>query len=120
VGLLDEQAGDPLVDPWPEADVVTLARILHDWAAPTRRRIFEKARHAVPEGGAVIVCEALIDDGRRTNAHALLTSLHMLLQTAAGFESAIAECAGWMHEAGFARTQPIPLLTPFTALMAIA
>jgi hypothetical protein len=43
----------------------------------------------------------------------------LLLQTATGFESTIGECAGWMHEAGFACTQAIPLLTPFTALVAI-
>jgi hypothetical protein len=43
----------------------------------------------------------------------------MLLQTAAGSESTIAQCAGWMHEAGFVRTQSIPLLTPFTALVDI-
>ena len=96
-----------------------LARILHDWDAPPRRRILEKTRRTELEGGAAIVCEALIDDGRCTNPRALLTSMHLLLQTATGFESTIGECAGWMHEAGFACTQAIPLLTPFTALVAI-
>ena len=60
-----------------------------------------KAYDALPEGGAFIAIEQLIDDARRENAFGLLMSLNMLIETPGGFDYTGADCIGWVKEAGF-------------------
>jgi hypothetical protein len=60
----------------------------------------------------VIIHEALIDDGRKTNAFGLLMSLNMLIETHGGFDFTGADCAKWMKEVGFKRTQVARLPGP--------
>jgi hypothetical protein len=110
-------AGDFRSDPLPPADVLILGRILHDWDVPLRRRLLERTHAAVHPGGAVVVWEAMIDDGRCTDAAALLSSLNMLIQTDAGSECTPGECASWMRAAGFAKTRVVPLTAPYTAVI---
>jgi hypothetical protein len=101
--------GSFLDDPLPAADVVVLGRILHNWDLTTKRMLLKKAYEALPAGGALIVYERLIDDGRRINAPALLASLNMLIMTAGGFDFTAADCMSWMRDAGFhlPYTQPL-------------
>ena len=47
--------GDFLADPLPEADVLVMGRILHNWDVATRKLLLEKAYRALKNGGAVIV-----------------------------------------------------------------
>jgi hypothetical protein len=96
-------------DPLPKADVVIMGHILHDWDLPTKKMLLGKAYDALPTDGALIVFEALIDDERRGNAFGLLMSLNMLIETRGGFDYTGADCAGWMHEAGFRQTRVEPL-----------
>jgi hypothetical protein len=77
--------GDFFEDPLPTADVLVMGHILHDWDLQEKRLLLEKAYEALPEGGALIVYEALIDDERRENTFGLLMSLNMLIETPAGF-----------------------------------
>ena len=72
--------------------------------------LLHKAYQALPKGGAVIVYDMLIDDERRTGADGLLSSLNMLVWTAAGFGYSGAECVDWMQEAGFASPRVEPLV----------
>ena len=51
-----------------------MGRILHDWDVSTRAVLMGKAFEALPAGGALIICETLIDDERRSAAHGLLAS----------------------------------------------
>ena len=101
--------GSFLEDPLPAADVVVLGRILHNWDIATKRMLLKKAYEALPSGGALIVYERLIDDGRRINAPALLASLNMLIMTAGGFDFTGSDCIGWIRDAGFhgPRTEPL-------------
>lgn len=101
--------GDFLPDPLPAADVLIMGRILHNWELATKKLLVRKACEALPRGGALIVYDPLIDDERSHNAHALLSSLNMLIETPGGFEYTAAECCAWMHEAGFAATRVEPL-----------
>src|SRR3712207_8233857 len=55
--------------------IFVMGHILHDWGLEEKRLLLEKAYEALPEGGALIVYEALIDDERRENAFGLLASL---------------------------------------------
>lgn len=43
--------------------------------------LVRKAYEAVPTGGAFIVYESIIDDGRSKNAFGLLLSLNMFIET---------------------------------------
>lgn len=101
--------GDFFRDPLPSADVLVLGRILHDWDLGRKKALLAKAHVALPEGGALLVYDTIIDDDRRTNALGLLMSLNMLLETNGGFDYTGADCIGWMREVGFRETRVEPL-----------
>jgi len=109
--------GSFVTDPLPEAEVVVFGRVLHDWDLPTKRMLLEKAHKALPDGGAVVVYESMIDDDRRTNTFGLLTSLHMLLESPGGFDYSGADCAGWMADAGFRDCAAEPLDGPVSVVI---
>jgi hypothetical protein len=112
-------AGDFFADPLPQADVLVMGHILHDWDADQKRVLLKKAHDALPDGGALIVYEALIDDDRRQNAFGLLMSLNMLIETKGGFDYTGADCRGWMQEAGFRESYVEPLIGPDSMVVAI-
>ncbi len=112
-------AGDFFADPLPQADVIIMGHILHDWDLAQKRLLLKKAYDALPAGGALIVYEALIDDDRRENAFGLLMSLNMLIETAGGFDYTGADCQGWMKEAGFMETRVEHLVGPNSMVVAI-
>jgi hypothetical protein len=103
----------------PKAEVVIMGHILHDWDLPTKKLLVAKAYDALPEGGALIVFEALIDDERRANAFGLLMSLNMLIETRGGFDYTGADCAGWMREAGFRQTRVEHLTGPDSMVVGV-
>jgi precorrin-6B methylase 2 len=94
-------AGDFFADPLPKADVLVMGHILHDWDLDEKRRLLQRAFDALPDGGALIVYDAIIDDERRSNAFGLLMSLNMLIETPGGFDYTGADCCAWMKETGF-------------------
>ncbi|MFN8540053.1 MAG: methyltransferase [Thermomicrobiales bacterium] len=100
--------GDFLREPLPEADVLTMGHILHDWSLDEKRLLVAKAHAALPPGGALIVYDAVIDDERRQNAFGLLMSLNMLIETPDGFDYTGADCQRWLREAGFRETYVAP------------
>ncbi len=105
--------------PLPQADVVMMGHILHDWDLPTKKMLIGKAYDALPPGGALVVYEAIIDDDRSANAFGLMMSLNMLIETPGGFDYTGADCAGWMREAGFTRTRVEPLVGPDSMVVAV-
>jgi hypothetical protein len=121
VGLGERVAtasGDFFTDPLPRADVITMGMILHDWNLEHKRMLIGKAYAALPEGGALVAIENIIDDDRRTNAFGLLMSLNMLIEFGDAFDYTGADYADWCHEAGFTRTEVIPLRGPASAAVA--
>jgi hypothetical protein len=121
-GLTDRlsfQPGSFFDSPLPSADVITMGHILHDWNLDEKRMLLDKAYQALPEGGALIVFEALIDDERRENAFGLLMSLNMLIETPGGFDYTGQDCAGWMREAGFSKTRVEHLIGPDSMVIGI-
>ncbi len=118
-GLSDRlkfHAGDFFSDPLPRADVIVMGRILHNWDQPTRLLLLRKAQHALTPGGALIVYDPLIDDGR-TLPHGLLSSLNMLIETKGGSEYSGAECADWMMQVGFRDVRIEPLCDVHSAVI---
>ena len=96
--------GNFFEDPLPQADVLAMGRILHDWDLEQKKALLAKALATLPKGGALIIYESIIDDERRQNAFGLLMSLNMLIETEGGFDFTGADCAGWMREVGFRDT----------------
>ncbi|MEO8025775.1 MAG: methyltransferase [Bryobacteraceae bacterium] len=103
----------------PKADVITMGHILHDWNLDEKRMLIAKAYDALPEGGALVVYEALIDDDRSKNAFGLLMSLNMLVETPGGFDYSGADCQGWMREARFRETRVEHLVGPDSMVVGI-
>ncbi|MGP0628673.1 methyltransferase [Nitrospina sp. 32_T5] len=104
--------GNFFEDDLPTADVLSMGHILHDWDLNEKHTLIRKAYDALPEGGALIVVESIIDDERRENAFGLLMSLNMLIETPGGFDFTGADCCGWMEQAGFQKTEVVHLAGP--------
>ena len=109
---LSFHTGDFFTDDLPPADVITMGHILHDWDLDQKRMLIAKAYQALPEGGALIVYESIIDDDRSQNVFGLLMSLNMLIETEGGFDYTAADCMGWMADAGFRETRAEHLIGP--------
>jgi hypothetical protein len=102
-----------------EADVITMGNVLHDWGTEDKKYLIKKAYDSLPNGGALIVIENIIDDNRRENAFGLMMSLNMLIETKEGFDFSATEFNSWATEIGFKQTSLIPLTGPSSAVIAI-
>ncbi len=107
--------GDFFADPLPKADVITMGMILHDWNLDRKKHLIRQAYAALPEGGAFIVVEALIDDERRENVFGLMMSLNMLIEFGDAFDFTGADFRGWCLEAGFRSVDILHLAGPASA-----
>jgi hypothetical protein len=111
-------SGDFFADELPKADVVTMGNILHDWNLEKKQLLIGKAYAALPEGGAFIAIENVIDDARRENAFGLMMSLNMLIEFGDAFDYTGADFRSWCSAAGFRRFEQIPLAGPTSAVVA--
>jgi predicted O-methyltransferase YrrM len=111
--------GSFFTDALPSADVILFGHILHDWDLETKRMLLQKAYQALPEGGAVVVYDAIIDDERSQNAFGLLMSLNMLIETPGGFDYTGADCISWMNDAGFRECRVEHLVGPDSMVIGI-
>jgi hypothetical protein len=118
-GRVKFSPGSFFEQPLPQADVVMMGHILHDWDLETKQMLIRKAWEALPPGGAYIVYEAIIDDDRSTNAFGLLMSLNMLIESPGGFDYTGSDCMGWMKEAGFCETRVEHLARPDSMVIGV-
>jgi hypothetical protein len=108
-------AGDFFTDALPNADVVTMGLILHDWNLEKKRHLIKAAYDALHDGGALIVVENLIDDERRKNVFGLLMSMNMLIEFGDAFDFTGADLEGWCRETGFKEFETLHLAGPASA-----
>ena len=121
-GLSDRikvRSGDFFKDELPRADIITMGNILHDWGSDDKLMLIKKAYDALPEGGALIVIENIIDDERNKNAFGLMMSLNMAIETDQGFDFTASDFKQWAKKAGFSHTSVMPLTGPSSAVIAI-
>jgi len=111
-------SGDFFKDPLPKADLITMGMILHDWNLEKKMQLIRAAYDALPEGGALVTIEALIDDARRENVFGLLMSLNMLIEFGDAFDYSAADFQGWCSRVGFKRFQTIHLAGASSAAVA--
>jgi acetylserotonin N-methyltransferase len=96
--------GDFFSDDLPEADLVALGRILHDWPdtkiSPLLKKIFQR----LPSGGAILISEKLLDENKSGPTAALLQSLNMLVCTE-GKERTLSEYRQLLEDAGLEKVE---------------
>jgi hypothetical protein len=117
-GRVEARPIDFLKEDFPSADLITMGMILHDWNLEQKQMLIAKAYAALPEGGAFVAIENVIDDARRTNAFGLLMSLNMLIEFGDAFDFTGADFTSWCLEAGFKRCEILPLAGPASAAIA--
>jgi hypothetical protein len=117
-GRITVVSGDFFSDPIPRADVVTMGNVLHDWNVERKLQLIAKAYEALPDGGALIAIENVIDDARRANAFGLLMSLNMLIEFGDASDYTGADFRAWCGKVGFTRFEIIPLAGPASAAVA--
>jgi ubiquinone/menaquinone biosynthesis C-methylase UbiE len=110
--------GDFFKDDFPRADMITMGNILHDWDLEQKKLLISKAYDVLPDGGALVAIESIIDNERRKNTVGLLMSLNMLLVTEGGFDFTASDFDSWAREAGFKKTAPLPLSGDSSAVIA--
>jgi predicted O-methyltransferase YrrM len=111
-------SGNFLTDSLPKADVITMGMILHDWNLEKKKHLIRLVYEALPENGAFVAIENLIDDDRRNNAFGLLMSLNMLIEFGDAFDFTGADFWGWCQEAGFKRYEVLHLAGACSAAIA--
>lgn len=118
-GRLRFLGGNFFEDPLPQADVITMGHILHDWNLDEKKALLRKAYEAVSPGGAVVAYDSVIDDDRSQNAFGLMMSLNMLIETPGGFDYTGADCMGWMRDVGFREARVEHLVGPDSMVVGI-
>jgi acetylserotonin N-methyltransferase len=97
-------AGDFFNDDLPKADLYALGRILHDWDDSRINKLLRRVFLALPQGGALLVTETLVDDDRGGPTYTLMQDLNMLVCTD-GRERTEAEYSVLLQAASFASVQ---------------
>lgn len=115
---IEATTGDFFAEPLPPADIITMGMILHDWNMERKQQLIAKAYDALPDGGAFIAIEAIIDDDRRTNTYGLFMSLSMAMEFGNAFDFTFAEFCDWCAQAGFRKFECLPLAGPSSAAIA--
>ena len=103
-GLLSKRvsvmAGDFFRDDLPEADLVAVGRILHDWSDAKVHQLLAKIFLRLPTGGGILIAEKLLDEKKTGPTPALLQSLNMLVSTE-GKERTLSEYRQLLEGVGF-------------------
>jgi hypothetical protein len=110
--------GDFFKDTFPKADVIVMGNILHDWSEERKLILIKKAYDALPEGGAFVAIENVIDNQRNQNIFGLTMSLNMLIETEEGFDYTLSDFENWAKQARFKTVEQIPLAGPSSAAIA--
>ncbi|WP_369185521.1 methyltransferase [Streptomyces sp. Y1] len=96
-------AGDFLSDASlpPGHDVILLSNVLHDWDETTGRKLLAKCYDALEDGGAIILCELMLDSEHTGPANAALMGMNMIVSTEGGQSYSADELTRWLTDTGF-------------------
>jgi acetylserotonin N-methyltransferase len=111
-------AGDFFVDPLPQGDLYVLGRVLHDWTEEKILRLLGRVHEHLPSGGAVLIVEKLLEEGKRGPLWAQLQDLNMLTCTE-GKERTLAEYEALLSQVGFTNVCGCRTPAPLDAVLAI-
>lgn len=111
-------SGDFFTMPIPNAEIVVMGNILHDWDEENKISLMKKAYDALPDNGAFVAIEGIIDDERKQNVFGMMMSLNMLIETGTGFDYTFADFNRWANIVGFRTTSLLSLAGPSSAAIA--
>jgi hypothetical protein len=117
-GKVKTVKGNFFKDAFPPADIIVMGMILHDWDEEKKLLLVKKAYDALPENGAFVAIENVIDSDRSQNVFGLTMSLNMLIETGDGFDFTIDDFSKWTKAAGFKKVELLPLAGPTSAAIA--
>lgn len=115
---INTASGDFFKDEFPSADIIAMGMVLHDWNEEKKCLLIKKAYDALPEDGALVVIENIIDNQRSQNVFGLTMSLNMLIETGEGFDFTLNDFGKWTKAAGFKTVDLLPLAGPTSAAIA--
>lgn len=111
-------AGDFFLDPLPEGDLFALGRILHDWSEEKIIELLRRIYDRLPSGGAVLIAEKILEEGKHGPRWAQMQNLNMLTCTE-GKERTLSEYEGLLKRVGFAEVFGCRTSSPLDAVLAI-
>jgi acetylserotonin N-methyltransferase len=114
---IELSAGDFFRDDIPEADLIAVSRILHDWSDEKVRKLLGRIYCALPAGGSVLIAEKLLAEDKTGPVSANMQSLNMLVCTE-GRERTLTEYRDLLTAAGFSDIRYRVTGTPLDAVMA--
>ena len=109
--------GDFFVDPLPEGDLYALGRILHDWTEEKIVKLLSRVHQQLRPGGALLIAEKLLEEGKRGPRWAHMQSLNMLTCTK-GKERTLSEYETLLEKVGFTDVQGCGTSSPLDAVLA--
>ena len=113
------QSGNFFEEEFPKADVITMGNILHSFDMDKKDMLIRKAYDALPQGGALVVIEMILDNERKENTFGLLMSLNMLIESDGGFNYTQGDLQKWVSQRGFREVSFVSLGGPISAAIAI-
>ncbi len=93
-------AGNFFTDPLPRADLYSLGRILHDWGEEKISLLLRRIFAALPNGGALLVAEKILEEDPPGPVPGQMQSLNMLICTE-GRERTLSQYRALLDDAGF-------------------
>jgi hypothetical protein len=102
---LECRPGDMFVDAVPDADVMLLSNVLHDWDVPQCEELIGRCAAALPAGGRLLIHDVFLNDSRDGPLSIALYSAALFCMTEGRAYSA-AEYRAWLTAAGL-RPQPL-------------
>lgn len=112
------KSGDYMKDDFEKADVIVMSHILHSHDEDQKKYLVKKAFDALSTGGRLVILETLIDNDRRESVAGLIMSLNMLVATISGSNFSARDFDSWAREAGYGKTEFLPLTAPVDAVVA--
>lgn len=110
--------GDFLKNILPKAELITMGNILHGMDEDTKQELVQKVYDTLPEGGAFMTIENIIDNERRQNTFGMLMSLNMLVENGDAFDYTLNDFERWAKKAGFRKVELLALAGPTSAAIA--
>jgi len=111
------QPGDMFADPLPNADVILLSNILHDWDVADCRTLINRCAASLNPGGRLIIHDVLLNDELDGPLPIALYSAALFTFTEGRAYSA-SEYNGWLSNAGLQPQLPIATLIHCYAIVA--
>ncbi|MFE5026374.1 methyltransferase [Streptomyces sp. NPDC056656] len=99
-------------------DVALYSHVAHQEGPEDNVAVFAKLRDALKPGGALVVCDYVVEDDRSGPSFPLLFASEMLLKSNKGGTWRRADYAAWLAEAGFEKVSFHPTASPATLVIA--